>query len=156
MTRQEDARRTDPRSFAVRAVTMLFQLVIPLAVASVTILDDGDIGDLVGYFLPLVIVIILLNVVIAYLQWTKLTYTVGESDIRVESGVLSRAARSVPYERIQDVSLEQKLLPRLFGLVEVKFETGAGGKDDRRRHGSQGRISRQRQRDVLAVREGGE
>ena len=48
----------------------------------------------------------------------------------MESGILSRAARSVPYERIQDVSLEQKLLPRLFGLVEVKFETGAGGADD--------------------------
>ncbi|MXO48125.1 PH domain-containing protein [Erythrobacter vulgaris] len=130
MMLQEDARRTDPRSFGVRAVMMLFQLVIPLAVASVTILDDGDIGDLVRYFLPLVIAVILGNVVIAYLQWTKLTYTVGENDIRVESGVLSRAARSVPYERIQDVSLEQKLLPRLFGLVEVKFETGAGGKDD--------------------------
>lgn len=122
--------RTDPRSFAVRAVMMLFQLVIPLGVASVTILDDGDLGDLVGYFLPFVIALILINVAIAYLQWTKLTYTVGANDIRVESGVLSRAARSVPYERIQDVSLEQKLLPRLFGLVEVKFETGAGGKDD--------------------------
>ena len=130
MRGQVEARRTDPRSFAVRAVMMLFQLVIPIAVASVTILDDGDIGDLIVYFLPIVVGVILLNVVIAYLQWTKLTYTVGDSDIRVESGVLSRAARSVPYERIQDVSLEQKLLPRLFGLVEVKFETGAGGKDD--------------------------
>ena len=29
----------------------------------------------------------------------------GENDIRVESGIISRAARSVPYERIQDVSL---------------------------------------------------
>ncbi|MBY6219216.1 PH domain-containing protein [Qipengyuania aquimaris] len=126
----QEAKRTDPRSFAVRAVMMLFQLVIPIAIASATILDDGKVTDLVGYFLPLVTGIILLNVFIAYLQWTKLTYTVGEADIRVESGVLSRAARSVPYERIQDVSLEQKLVPRLFGLVEVKFETGAGGKDD--------------------------
>ena len=36
----------------------------------------------------------------------------------------------MPYERIQDVSLEAKLLPRLFGLVAVKFETGAGGGED--------------------------
>ncbi|MDJ0643839.1 MAG: PH domain-containing protein, partial [Erythrobacter sp.] len=49
---------------------------------------------------------------------------------RVESGILSRSARSVPYERIQDVSLEEPLLPRLFGLVIVKFETGAGGGED--------------------------
>src|SRR5690606_27737066 len=36
----------------------------------------------------------------------------------------------VPYERIQDVSLEQGPLARVFGLVEVRFETGAGGKDE--------------------------
>ena len=34
------------------------------------------------------------------------------------------------YERIQDVSLEQGLLARMLGLVEVRFETGAGGKDE--------------------------
>ena len=45
-------------------------------------------------------------------------------------GILSRTARSVPYERIQDVSLEQNLLARVFGLVAVRFETGAGGADD--------------------------
>lgn len=122
--------RTDPRSFLVRAVSMLFQLAIPLAIASATILDDGDMGDLAIYFLPVVAVIVLANVGIAYLQWTRFTYTVAPNDIRVESGLLSRAARSVPYERIQDVSLEQKLVPRLLGLVEVKFETGAGGGDD--------------------------
>lgn len=67
---------------------------------------------------------------IAFAKWRRLTYTIGEADIRVESGLLSRTARSVPYERIQDVSLEAKPLPRLFGLVAVKFETGAGGGDD--------------------------
>jgi putative membrane protein len=125
-----EAKRTDPRSFAVRAVTVLVQLVIPMVIASATILDEGKVRDLITYFVPIMVAVILVNVVVAYLQWTKLTYAVGPNDIRVESGVLSRAARSVPYERIQDVSLEQKLVPRLFGLVEVKFETGAGGKDD--------------------------
>lgn len=122
--------RTDPRSFGVRAVMMLFQLAIPLAIASVTILDDGGVLDFVLYFLPVIIAVLSINLLIAYLQWTRLTYTVGSNDIRVESGLLSRTARSVPYERIQDVSLEQKLVPRLFGLAEVKFETGAGGGDD--------------------------
>ncbi len=125
-----EAMRTDPKGLVVRAATMLAQLVVPLAVAAFAILDEGDVADKLALAAPIVAAIILINLVAAYLQWTKLTYTVGESDIRVESGVLSRAARSVPYERIQDVSLEQKLLARLFGLVEVKFETGAGGKDD--------------------------
>lgn len=122
--------RTDPRTFAVRAVSLLWQLALPIAVASVTILDEGDLRDMVVYFLPIVVAVVGLNVLFAYLRWSRFTYTVGEADIRVESGLLSRSARSVPYERIQDVSLEQKPVPRLFGLVEVKFETGAGGGED--------------------------
>ena len=122
--------RTHPKTFAVKAATMLTQLVVPIVVGGYTILDDGDLADMLTYFLPLIVVVIGLQFVVAYLQWTRLTYEVRDSDIRVESGLLSRAARSVPYERIQDVSVEQKLIPRLFGLVEVKFETGAGGGDD--------------------------
>ena len=66
----------------------------------------------------------------AWLGWRRLTYLTSAEDIRVEHGLLSRSARSVPYERIQDVSIEQKWLPRLLGLAEVKFETGAGGKEE--------------------------
>ncbi|PHQ70438.1 MAG: hypothetical protein COB97_04930, partial [Paracoccus sp.] len=75
-------------------------------------IDDGDFDDVIAYFLPFILLVVGANILFAYLRWTKLTYTVGDADIRVESGVLSRAARSVPYERIQDVSLEQKPLPR--------------------------------------------
>ena len=123
-------RRTDPRTFAVSAVALLSQLVLPIVVGGFAILDDGDFSDVIVYLLPLALVVVGANILFAYLHWVRFTYTVGIDDIRVESGVVSRAARSVPYERIQDVSLEQKLLPRLFGLVEVKFETGAGGGED--------------------------
>ncbi len=123
-------RRTDPRSFLVRALALGSQLVLPILFGGYAILDKGELADLIAYFVPLVIAVVGANLLIAYLRWSRLTYAVGAEDIRVESGVLSRAARSVPYERIQDVSLEQKPIPRLFGLVEVRFETGAGGGDD--------------------------
>ena len=67
--------------------------------------------------------------ILAYLRWARFTYTVGADDIRVESG-FCRARRGRYRERIQDVSIEQKFVPRLFEFVEVKFETGAGGGDD--------------------------
>ena len=124
-----DARRTDGLSFAVRGVTMLGQLVLPLGFLVYSIAKDDRAGAL-AYFAPIVIAIIAFNFAIAYASWRRFTYTVGEADIRVESGLLSRSARAVPYERIQDVSLEQKFLPRLLGLTEVRFETGAGGKDE--------------------------
>jgi putative membrane protein len=66
----------------------------------------------------------------SFLRWWRTTYVVGAEDIRLQTGVVRRAARSVPYERIQDVSLEQPPLARLLGLAQVRFETGAGGADE--------------------------
>lgn len=116
---------TSPASVIVGMLQSIQNAIIPLL-----LITFGSAG--VGLFiaLPVGIAIIALGTLFSYLRWKRLTYTVGAQDIRVESGILSRAARSVPYERIQDVSLEQKFLPRLLGLVSVKFETGAGGADD--------------------------
>ena len=121
-------RRTDPLTFAVTGVSAIPQLAIPLAFVGYSILDDGR-ADLL-FVAAAALVLVGLIFLVGYIQWRRFAYTVGADDIRVESGVLSRAARSVPYDRIQDVSLEQKLVPRLFDLIEVKFETGAGGKEE--------------------------
>nr|WP_298898041.1 PH domain-containing protein [uncultured Altererythrobacter sp.] len=121
------AQRTAPIGLLITAITSLRQGVIPIAIGAYTF-RDNLVG--MGGVIALLLVVFGVSVGIAYLSWLRRTYTTGTEDIRVESGIISRAARSVPYERIQDVSLEQKLLPRLFGLVEVKFETGAGGADD--------------------------
>lgn len=122
-------RRTNPLSFAVNGVSQLARMAVPLAIGAVTIFDKGEMGKLL-LVAPIVFAVLGVNFFIAWLRWLRLTYIAGADDIRVESGIVSRAARSVPYERIQDVSLEQKLIPRLFGLVELRFETGAGGKDE--------------------------
>lgn len=120
--------RTAPKGLLVRGFDGLRTGVLPLALLVFTMREDGMLALLVG--LGLAAVVVIASIAIAVLAWLRLTYTVGEDDIRVESGLLSRTARSVPYERIQDISLEQKLVPRLLGLVSVKFETGAGAGED--------------------------
>lgn len=126
-TSQPEPQRTAPLSILVGGLSSVRNAIFP-ALAAAFGSGIGGIGLYVG--LGIGALIIALGGIASYLRWTKLTYTIGDTDIRVESGILSRAARSVPYERIQDVSLEQSLLPRLFGLASVKFETGAGGADD--------------------------
>lgn len=116
---------TDSKTVVVGLLASVQNAILPtLAITFGT----GGIGTFVA--IPVAAAIVVIGTFFAYISWKRLTYTIGAADIRVESGVLSRAARSVPYERIQDVSLEQKLLPRLLGLVAVKFETGAGGGED--------------------------
>ena len=121
------AQRTNPLGFAARGLQGLQRAVLPMVAVGYGMRDE-PLGLLAA--LGFGALIAAFGVAMAYLRWRRLTYTVGETDIRVESGVLSRAARSVPFERIQDVSLEQTLIPRLLGLVQVRFETGAGGKDE--------------------------
>lgn len=122
-----EPQRTAPIGVALGGLASIRSAIIPaLAIAFSGIGGDGRMLIAVGVGLAA----IMIGTATAYLGWRRLTFTIGETDIRVESGILSRSARSVPYERIQDVSLEAKLLPRLLGLVAVKFETGAGGGED--------------------------
>jgi putative membrane protein len=67
-----------------------------------------------------------------FLYWRFFQFRVGPSEIRIDSGILNRVHRSIPFDRIQDVDISQPLLARTLGLARVKFETGgsAGAKED--------------------------
>lgn len=119
--------RTSVMGMAVGAVDGVRQMVLPIIALMI---GTRNFGLAFGVGVGIAIAVLAITVLAQWLRWTRLQYFIGDTDIRVESGLLSLAKRSVPFERIQDVSLEQKLIPRLFGLVEVKFETGAGGKDE--------------------------
>ncbi|MCY7270995.1 MAG: PH domain-containing protein [Sphingomonas bacterium] len=57
--------------------------------------------------------------------WLKFEYRVGDDELRIDSGFLSRNSRAIPFDRVTDVDLEQGPLHRLFGLARVRLETGA-------------------------------
>ena len=67
-----------------------------------------------------------------FLYWRFFEFRVGVSEIRIDSGIVQRTHRSIPFDRIQDVDITQPLLARAFGLARVRFETGgsAGAKED--------------------------
>ena len=67
-----------------------------------------------------------------FFTWLKLEYRVGTDELRIDSGLLSRNSRAIPFDRVTDVDLEQGPLHRLFGLARVRLETGAsaGAKDE--------------------------
>ena len=65
-----------------------------------------------------------------WLKWRNFRYGVGSGDIVIESGLLHRTRRSIPFHRIQDIDIEQRLGQRLFGLAKVRIETGGSGKDE--------------------------
>ena len=81
-----------------------------------------------GYWQLLLLMVALFSVAsvgAAILRWLHFSFRVGEREIRIESGLLSRTHRSIPFDRIQDVTVEQGPVARLFGMARVRFETGA-------------------------------
>ena len=123
----EGWKRTSPLGILAQGLRGLGQAILPAAAA---LFGTRSLGSSLAIAILVVVAVIALNFLITGLGWWKTQYRIGSSDIRLHKGILSRSARSVPFERIQDVSLEQGLIPRLLGLVEVRFETGAGGKDE--------------------------
>ncbi|WP_374612829.1 PH domain-containing protein [Sphingorhabdus sp.] len=121
-----EGQRLHPLGLIVGLITGLPQLIFPM-VAAVFGTGSRDRPELI----PVVILaVLLISVFFRWLAWLRTHYHVGDDDIRIERGILNRSARSIPYDRIQDVSVEQKLLARLLGIGEVKFETGGGEGDD--------------------------
>lgn len=75
---------------------------------------------------------ILASVVSLFVKWLKLEFRVGRDEIRIDTGLLNRNSRVIPFDRITDIDIEQGPVHRLFGLARVRFETGAsaGGKGE--------------------------
>ena len=122
----DEGQRLHISGLLVGFVTGIPQLIFPIVAAVFG--TRGSDNPLISVFA--VTAILFFSLFFRWLAWMRFRYYIGEHDIRIERGVLSRNARSIPYERIQDVSIEQKPLARIMGLGEVKFETGGGDGDD--------------------------
>ncbi|MEN9392481.1 MAG: hypothetical protein RLZZ104_824, partial [Pseudomonadota bacterium] len=123
---QQEGQRLHPVGLLVGFVTGLPQLFFPIVAV---IFGSGSRNR--PELIPLVIfAVLLVSLFFRWLAWLRTHYHIGDDDIRIERGIISRTTRSIPYDRIQDVSIEQKPLARLMGLGEVKFETGGGEGED--------------------------
>ncbi len=118
--------RTHPLGLFVGFITGLPQLFFPILAA---LFGTGARDNPI--WIPLIILaVMLVSLLFRWIGWLRFRFLLDGDDIRIEQGILNRTVRSIPYDRIQDVSIEEKPLARLFGLGEVKFETGGGEGED--------------------------
>jgi len=118
-------RHLHPATIALRFIKEAPQTLVALPAALAFSSRSGLSGAL---YLAAGLGVVLLAV--KWLVWRRFRYGVGAAEIVIESGVLHRNRRSIPFDRIQDVDIERTFLARLFGLAKVRIETGAGGKDE--------------------------
>lgn len=83
-----------------------------------------------AWVVPAIGAFLLFSLLAAWFQWLRFRFLVSDDEVAIESGVFSRQHRTIPFDRIQDVSIEQGLVSRALGIAKVGFETGAGGKEN--------------------------
>lgn len=95
------------------------------------------------WFLPLILVLFFARGIPSWIYWVavptiafavgggildyfRTRYRLGEDELVVEEGLLSRNRRHIPYARIQNVEATQSLMHRWLGVAEVRVETAGG------------------------------
>lgn len=125
MSEAPEPRRLHPATLVVRWLKIVPQALVGIVAASASLARQGF-----GSILVVIAVAALVGAAFAFMIWWRFRYTVSEGEIVIESGLLHRQRRVIPYDRVQDIAIEQRLLARLFGTARVRIETGGSAADE--------------------------
>jgi putative membrane protein len=126
----EDLGDHEPRRVHPLTVVIWFLKKAPQNVLGLPAIIGITSGRGLGWIALAAVGIAAVSLVWTWINWRRFTYEVTDSELVIERGLLNRTRRSIPLERIQDVGIEQGPLSRIFGLAEVRVETGGGDKDE--------------------------
>lgn len=69
-------------------------------------------------------------VTFGYVGWRRTGYRLTETELQVDSGVLTRRSRRVPLARLQSVEVVRPIIARVLGMAELRLEVVGGGKSE--------------------------
>ena len=114
-------RRLHPWSWLFVLLQQLRQFIVPLVAAFFFGGDRNELWPLIG---------VGVLAITSALQYLTYRYIVAGDRITIRSGWLHRQRREIPYARIHNVSVEQSLLHRFFGVAELRLESAGGKKPE--------------------------
>ena len=77
-----------------------------------------------------IVIYSLLALPLIFLRYYRFRYRITRKEIIIQSGIINRQHRSILIERIQNIEIEQSILPRIFGTAKVKIETAGSAKTE--------------------------
>ena len=108
-------------------------LVIAVVLADFTIVSPNNVNSIyvphLRTFLSLgVAALALLWLMVVWIGWRSITYTLTDQRITIQTGVFSRQEKIIPVDRVQDCTTRQSLIGRIFGYGRVEVDAaGAQG-----------------------------
>lgn len=122
MSEDERQRRLHPLSWLFVLILQLRQFAFPLIILLFT--GRGERYEL----WPLIGVAAL--AIYSIFQYFTYRYRVLDDELVVRSGVFQKSVRHISFSRIQNVSITQNVLHRLFKVAEVRLEAAGGAKPE--------------------------
>ncbi|KKR51207.1 MAG: Membrane-flanked domain DUF304 [Candidatus Curtissbacteria bacterium GW2011_GWA1_40_16] len=110
--------------FILLLVIYIF-VAIFVATTAAGIFGSAMAGIIISFFVFLIIFLLILIPTYVYQKWyyTVYFYDLTEHFIVIKKGVFTPKEISVPYERVQDIYMDQDLLDRMFGLYDVHISS---------------------------------
>lgn len=109
-------------TFIRRLFSMFWFILVPLVVGS----NRGSIFEM--SISTVAITVSAITVVGAILSYFRYYYFVDETSLNIHKGVLGKTKVNLPFERIQNINFEQKIIHQLFGVVSLQIDTaGSSG-----------------------------
>jgi len=96
--------------------------------------EDTSILGYVGWFLIILIFLIVLIFIWAKLSYRFYKYELTDDGFRKELGVIYKKYVTIPYDRIQNVDIYRGILARILGLSDLNIQT-AGASAQMSRYG---------------------
>ena len=108
-------------------------LVVAVAIADFTILSPNNVNSIyvphLRTFLSLgIVALALIWLIVVWVGWRSITYTLTDQRITIETGVFSRQEKIIPIDRVQDCTTRVSLIGRILGYGRVEVDAaGAQG-----------------------------
>ena len=81
-------------------------------------------NDLPTYAALVVVLVAVVWLVSRYLAWITTNFVVTTDRLVYRAGVLAKAGREIPLERINDIAVTQRIFERLIGAGDLLIESG--------------------------------
>src|ERR1700716_999016 len=114
--------------FVAKSLVLPAALVLLVVLADLTVIPPLKIANLGAILSLAVVAIALLWLIVVWIRWQSISYTLTDQRIKIESGVFGRQSKMIPIDRIQDCTTRQSLFGRMLGYGRVEGDAaGAQG-----------------------------
>ena len=114
----------------VRGLILPVVLVALVVIADYTFLGPGGlyVPKLRTYLTLIVLALAILWLIVVWIRWQSISYTLTDQRVKIESGVFGRQEKVIPIDRVQDCTTRMSLFGRMLGYGRVEIDAaGAQG-----------------------------